>query len=747
MLWRRADLRGLRCDRNSHSFHILRSANGPCCTSSFLRCPTCCFQIFNPILHGFSVRYRSSRQEIKMSGGTLVARLRSFHHSEDGVRPRDWQPRRSSCKVPFRLLRLCTLVIFLPSILIAGPMYLRYHVYSEQLYPLTVSDQRLIDARISTIWCQSQLIKANATFNAYLMSGEPAVQSEAVPVSMTRHLILEDDMKEYWGFYLLRGSSVTVSTCVRWPGASLTIIRGHKHLHECAFIGDDSSEELEELLETAQEQGLLTTNGTTEATSLSNVPEKMRRAGQDVHFHHEDGVQRSNVSESIEYSHQPGGSHELDAKALRNILTQILAKTLDMKRKKENPHHHYKSVFRESANIDKFDKLTTTSTTKHSEISGQPHHPLPRQKAISRFGNHKETSESSTESKLMSSSASFFSEEKSSEEEEGRRRHDEAKLEIQKNSTSSSSSSLDVRRGSTISDVRTETVVSRETMQAETENKRLDSAEMFQDVLRKISSLGSRGRQMLRKLMDEIDAQGVEGEALRRLVNETMNDERLTSEAKHRRRRDLVLSSPLYRDLTWEDEDGDAPLEEGMLNPDGIAEHRGTVNETDLNDRSNSEFWSSFSSSEERLLECKGLILNLPLTPHRQCTPKHESRHVTASFANTVTYKVPLNGYYFFVFNSENEIQPNYVRVQFDLLKTVYNTSNPVYSCKNSTKECSLPFNIFSNERTILEVPLSGNDSQWNEEYMVVSMCVPRTTIYFICVVMVPLLILCFAFQ
>jgi len=47
------------------------------------------------------------------------------------------------------------------------------------------------------------------------MSNEPVVEKEAIPVSMTRHLIMEDDMKEYWGFYLLRGSSVTVSACVR----------------------------------------------------------------------------------------------------------------------------------------------------------------------------------------------------------------------------------------------------------------------------------------------------------------------------------------------------------------------------------------------------------------------------------------------------------------------------------------------------------------------------------------------------
>lgn len=42
------------------------------------------------------------------------------------------------------------------------------------------------------------------------------------------------------------------------------MIRGHKHLHECAFIGDDSSEELEELLEVAKETGFLTMNGSLE---------------------------------------------------------------------------------------------------------------------------------------------------------------------------------------------------------------------------------------------------------------------------------------------------------------------------------------------------------------------------------------------------------------------------------------------------------------------------------------------------
>lgn len=41
----------------------------------------------------------------------------------------------------------------------------------------------------------------------------PPLTKQVNTVSMTRQLSLSDDMKEYWGFYLLPGSVVTVSTC------------------------------------------------------------------------------------------------------------------------------------------------------------------------------------------------------------------------------------------------------------------------------------------------------------------------------------------------------------------------------------------------------------------------------------------------------------------------------------------------------------------------------------------------------
>ncbi|XP_043277168.1 uncharacterized protein [Venturia canescens] len=497
------------------------------------------------------------------------------------------------------------------------------------------------------------------------MREAPKIEPETIPYSMTRHLVLEDDMKEYWGFYLLRGSSVTVSTCVRWPGASLTIIRGHKHLHECAFIGDDSSEELEELVQVARERVADGTSNDT-ATLLellrlakgdsapSNVPERMKKAHENVRFHQNNSESRSSGSPRLANGNTEA-SGELEAAAMREILSSLFNKTSGMKKKqKDNPHHRYEGVFREISNIDKPPAASSDSV----------HPTVPR-----------------------------------------------------------------IRPATT-------------TARPET------SAEVFNDVLQKLYSLGKRGEEVLHKLVDEVDRRNSDARRLREMLGNVMNNASLSEREKKRLKRELVLGSPVHSDLA-EDTDSaeDAALEKEDLFPDGIADDRGTVNETTLNDRSNSEFWSSFSSSEERLLECKGLVLNLPLNPHVRCTPKHEDEHSKASMANTVTYRVPTDGYYFFVFNSENEIQPNYVRIKFDLVKTMYDTSNPVDACQNTTEECSLPLNFFSGEKTVLELPVNGKESQWNEEYVVVSTCEPRTSLYLICIITVPVLILLFAFH
>ena len=88
-------------------------------------------------------------------------------------------------------------------------------------------------------------------------------------------------------------------------------------------------------------------------SSPSNEPSRMKRVHQGVQFHQ---TQHPNENAPLHPQHQLT-SHELDAKDMRAILTQLFVKTLDMRRRQKEmqtePHHHYEGVFKESANIVK----------------------------------------------------------------------------------------------------------------------------------------------------------------------------------------------------------------------------------------------------------------------------------------------------------------------------------------------------------------------------------------------------------
>ncbi|XP_028165162.1 uncharacterized protein LOC114356270 [Ostrinia furnacalis] len=110
--------------------------------------------------------------------------------------------------------------------------------------------------------------------------------------------------------------------------------------------------------------------------------------------------------------------------------------------------------------------------------------------------------------------------------------------------------------------------------------------------------------------------------------------------------------------------------------------------------------------------------------------------------------RVPSNGYYFFVFNSENEVQTNFIKARFDLQKTRYDVAKTkLRECMNSTNKCDLSLDLFSSQKVVLEVPLRNNDSLWNEQFVIISECEPRKSLYLACVIAVPILIMMFAFQ
>jgi hypothetical protein len=119
----------------------------------------------------------------------------------------------------------------------------------------------------------------------------------------------------------------------RWPGASLVVIRGHKHLHQCAYIGDDSSEELEEMEANLEEnvQWPITSvhdpsqkkttvdrhSSTNEKISSElNQPTRMRRVRPGVMFHANKSPIQSNERLQDRY--------DADSDDVDNLLIQLI---------------------------------------------------------------------------------------------------------------------------------------------------------------------------------------------------------------------------------------------------------------------------------------------------------------------------------------------------------------------------------------------------------------------------------------
>ena len=113
----------------------------------------------------------------------------------------------------------------------------------------------------------------------------------------------------------------------------MVVIRGHKHLHQCAYIGDDSSEELDEMEANVAEHGhwpVMSVHDPNQirmvrdqeqsqtggSTNESNEPNRMRRVSPGVLFH---GNQNP-IGSHEKIPHQ----HDTEADYVDHIMLQLL---------------------------------------------------------------------------------------------------------------------------------------------------------------------------------------------------------------------------------------------------------------------------------------------------------------------------------------------------------------------------------------------------------------------------------------
>ncbi|XP_071454893.1 uncharacterized protein [Hetaerina americana] len=741
-------------------------------------------------------------------------------------------PRRKRLKGPLRAGRLCLLSILLPALLLTLPLYVRYRVYGRgEAFPLAASDMRLIDSHVSTTWCQRQLVEANASFNAFLMPDTPQVEEEPQRMTMHRSIYLGDDMKEYWGFYLLKGSTVSLSACARWPGASLIVIKGHRHLRECAYIGQKSSEESDELLlvegesEINQIQGgrsdyLVKPNGRSRQVILN---EKMSWKPAKAIPKKTVPSPPTKVEATEKESTKPPSQVQM-VESSSEVYDEILQRILGMGDKGKRVLERLSSRLISEENIVGDTKNTSQQVTENKKQNNYQG----KEESLLRKIVHqlvKESWEREKQNLERNDKASFTNGEK---ENKSREFNKEVSSTTEITREKNKNVDINMKNEKKVHNSTTNIPGYGDGDKNENGTELTDTKpykkEMFsEDFIHKME----HNTPELKEEMSEDEADEIKE----------------ADEILKRARRAILIKSLELPNVEDEDQGAEQPseerwegLEEGHVpKPDGIADDRGTFDHWDPNDRSRSEFWSSFSSSEEALLICDGLVLYMPLTPHLGCShnetlrkmlqktnyekQKTEGRHGPTETStaggeerdNTLSYQIPANGYYFFVFNSENEVQTNFIHVHFDLRRRVYKIKDPIVECHNAT-HCELPLSFFSDQKVVLELPINQghtnhsdalllngqlaasnqpldstatNTSQhmknqqtstqattsndfktetnrdsksetqveggeallWDESYVVVTTCEPRTTLYLCFIIAVPLLILLFAFQ
>lgn len=154
---------------------------------------------------------------------------------------------------------------------------------------------------------------------------------------------------------------------------------------------------------------------------------------------------------------------------------------------------------------------------------------------------------------------------------------------------------------------------------------------------------------------------------------------------------------------------------------------------------------SSMSSFEKMLLSCydRHILLDKEFAPSELCTSFKYLENGT--YLQTV-HKVILDGYYYYIFYSDNDFHANDVHAIFDIYKPTYKYRNYTKGCINAT-ECTFPVSFLSNDFVVVEVPTrDGIEQESDDITMLQSVCHPRMAVYAIFPVAVLFLILGCAF-
>lgn len=156
---------------------------------------------------------------------------------------------------------------------------------------------------------------------------------------------------------------------------------------------------------------------------------------------------------------------------------------------------------------------------------------------------------------------------------------------------------------------------------------------------------------------------------------------------------------------------------------------------------------TSVSSFENDLLTCYDgkILVTRGFLPSRLCSNvdylDHSSHMVTE-------HLVASDGYYYYIFYSDNDFVKNDIHAVFDIYKPTYRYSESSSAeCINKTR-CEFSLRFMGDETVIVEVPTrDGIEHEADDITMLTSICKPRTGVYIIFPILVLILIICCAFM
>ncbi|XP_005180138.2 uncharacterized protein LOC101889298 [Musca domestica] len=153
---------------------------------------------------------------------------------------------------------------------------------------------------------------------------------------------------------------------------------------------------------------------------------------------------------------------------------------------------------------------------------------------------------------------------------------------------------------------------------------------------------------------------------------------------------------------------------------------------------------NSVSSFETGLLECfKTNKLSFgDFPPIAECTNPHFLEN--GSHRMLSIHEIDADGYYYYIFYSDNDLVRNDIHAIFDIYKPTFLYSNlsDSQACINATS-CSFPIRFLSHEIVVVEVPTrDGIEHEDDDITNLISTCHPRTEIYIIFPILVLIIIL-----